>query len=250
MLSTFATVKDAQSKDLNIPKSPANSIIKATQSHNDTNTNTDDAKYDTLICKKYTRDSNNRTTDNKNKNFWEKIFNWDIETFNFWIVIVGAFQFLILCIQGILLWITIRGDKLSKRPYVFIKVQRDVFEFENRIDYKVVLKNHGETAAIIKSINILCDTTIYDTSIKLIDDGSVVLGPGEDRPFEYFREFDSKDMININNGNIKLFCYGKIGYRDIFGVFHRTKFCWETQTRDNCRVAFYPSPNKKWNKYT
>jgi hypothetical protein len=249
MLSIFAIMIDAQSKDLHKSKSPENCIAKSAQAYNETDTNNNITKYDTLICAKYTHNTNNSTLDNKKKSFWKKVFSWDAETFNFWIVIVGAFQFLVLCVQGFLLGVTIRGEKTSKRPYVFITIDGPLQITPDQCDYKLILKNHGETAAIITSVNYACDFQIKNINDYSIPNGSIVLGPKESRTLTLSKPITSKDIDDVYRGIIKFFCYGRIGYKDIFSKKHMTIYCYEFDPIKG-RERFFATKNKEWNRYT
>jgi len=193
---------------------------------------------------------NEKTSDNKKNHGYGKTIEEKTLDTNQWMVGVGILQLIVFIFQGWILLITIRGEKLSKRPYIFITVKGGVNNVAtNRFDYKVTLKNHGQTTAIIKSVNIICDFRIVKTPISPIDDGIIVIAPGEDKLFDIWRIFDEREINAIEGVNKIVYCFGRIGYKDIFGVTHYTKFCWEYQPRDGAKT-FYPSKNRNWNKYT
>jgi hypothetical protein len=119
------------------------------------------------------------------------------------------------------------------------------------------LKNDGKTPAILTNIiaklwwGNLTDTppSIDEPIDDSIPRGGTVIDAGQTKPFPVGREMDESEARNIEGANRRLFCYGWIGYEDIFRVRHFTKFCWEFQNRVSER-GFFLSPSKELNDYT
>ena len=119
---------------------------------------------------------------------------------------------------------------------------------------KVSLWNEGKTPAILTKLNIAAFLSenkppeIEDIIRTEIPAGGVIIRSGG--------KYDSITGVRISKkqwGEIqvsisyKLFCWGSVEYKDIFGARHKTGFCWEYSP---FRSSFYLSNNEELNYYT
>jgi hypothetical protein len=152
----------------------------------------------------------------------------------------------------------------SERAYICVEI---IGDFENRTaDYydllqcHYIVKNVGKTPAFLTNIN--CDTFLNnnfpDFSKAVQEDwipkGGVVIGAGKSKKWKIERKLSVEDTNQITKTDIKLYCCGRIIYRDIFKRSFFTKFCWEYQERKSAggiiEKGFYLSANKEFNDYT
>jgi len=209
------------------------------------------SKIDTAIGSINCYEKTNKKDSKSKTDFWLAVFTGLL-------VAVGLMQFVTFLWQGIQLRKsvivtekTIQHQIVSERPNIFIKVQGRIDAMNNQCEYKEIAHNHGKTAAIFISFGVICDFVPIDIDIfkSEIIKGSVVIGPGENREFKYMKVLKSEEITNINAVKNKLFCYGIVGYEDVFKISYYTNFCWEYKIDGNWR-SFCPSDNKEMNKYT
>jgi hypothetical protein len=156
---------------------------------------------------------------------------------------------------------TAKSMENSERPYIFIKVEAEImYSNTSQKGYchgKYFVRNHGKTPAVLTNINVRFwfksenPPPIEDPTGQGIPSGGEVIDAGDNNGFPIRQDITENEFENIKNVNLKLFCYGRIEYNDIFGVSHYTKFCWEYQPRAIVRSGgFYLSNNKELNDYT
>ena len=200
------------------------SSIQSLTSKNQTNTQED--KYD---------HSQKTTTD------------WWLIVFTGVLACVAIIQVLILCRQII-------HYKRTERPYIFVTVNTTTYGLTDAL---VVIKNHGKTPAILKSVNILLKPSEIDPS-QIIERGTsdvelpegIVIGAGNE--FERIIQvpLTHKELMDINGQKFTwLICCGLIRYKDtVNNSIRETSFLWEFFPLKP--VSYGISNNKKLNYYT
>jgi hypothetical protein len=194
----------------------------------------------------------------------------------------------LLVIFTFLLWRSTRGlwqaAQHSDRPYIFVTVKGDIREKVQDVTVRhsgpatsplgevitskagevwvchceYTLENQGKTPAILN--NIICEIwwgsvndplpSIDEPKEDWIPPGGAVIAAGDNKSFTKERPIMNEPEVgNIAAGYLKLLCYGWVGYKDIFGISHYTKFAWEFQNRVD-EKGFYLSPSKELNDYT
>jgi len=152
---------------------------------------------------------------------------------------------------------TVKTLQDSDRPYIFVRVKGGIGHITGdnfaRCQCTYTLTNHGKTPALLTSVR--ADIWYGDAPSPFgqeapksyIARGGEVLNAGEDQPLLVERNTELVDAQLIYVGQKRLFCYGIIGYEDVFRVPHFTKFCWEYQHTPV--KGFYASP-PELNDYT
>lgn len=179
---------------------------------------------------------------------------WDGLDRNRYLLLVAVSQLVVFIWQSICLRLTVKATKesvdalkLSERPYIFVDTEvsfSDVANMEQVVTCSFVVRNLGKTPSIINfgDFKIM---KIGEDDFSLSESGQVnirkVCATGEGFNLSRSRSVP----IECNKG--KLFCYGKIIYKDIFGDEHITEF---HHTYISNIEGFCVSDNKDLNSYT
>ncbi|MDD5285713.1 MAG: hypothetical protein PHD54_07625 [Desulfuromonadaceae bacterium] len=211
---------------------------------------------------KITSGNCNIEPNNHTKGFWKNFPNE-----NWFLVIVGIFQLGVFAWQAVCLRDTIKATEKttkslqdSERPYIFASLKSCEFDDSEeglgkwKVEY--TLKNHGKTPAILTNKQVFIQEKDRVKPIEApekedIPQGGGVVGVGDEDVSPCIHVMDIGIAQSILAGIFidRLFCYGRIDYKDIFGNSHHTKFCWVYQNRVT-EKSFYLTPDKELNDYT
>jgi len=174
---------------------------------------------------KITAGNTNEKAGNK-ENSWQEQFDK-----NRFLFIIGFFQLAVFIWQALRLGDTINATKdsvdalkKSERPYIFVSTEvifSDVANMEQTATCSFIVRNLGKTPSIITFADFKIMRT-GETDFSLSENGQInareVYSAGEG-----FKPSRCRDLpVETQNG--KLFSYGKIFYKDIFGEEHLTEF--------------------------
>lgn len=174
---------------------------------------------------KVTAGNRNEKAENKENSWHEQL---DKNRFLF---IIGFFQLAVFTWQALRLSDTVKATKdsvdalkKSERPYIFVSTEvvfSDVANMEQTATCSFIVRNLGKTPSIITFADFKIMRT-GETDFSLSENGQInareVYAAGEG-----FKPSRVRNLpVETQNG--KLFSYGKIIYKDIFGEEHLTEF--------------------------
>lgn len=145
----------------------------------------------------------------------------------------------------------VKSSQDSERPYIFVEVGPSSIELCTGFNVwcaKYIIKNQGKTPAIITGVwGDVCykkggPPSAKKTASGHYPRGGVVIEAGGQRTFPAI-------AAPLKGNDAEVFCYGRIDYRDIFGIDHYTSFCWYFQ-HDEEGGSFQPFNDNDLNDYT
>ena len=151
-----------------------------------------------------------------------------------------------------------RAISATERAYVFVNNIEMPYPYglHHSANVSINYINTGKTFAILRKSNYkIMAIKNGDYPKPEFDESAIItegffLNSGNKFPLDLGR-LDaniSKDEINrIQNRELILICYGRIGYKDVFRLWHETVFCWEYSLESQ---SFHISPNDELNYNT
>jgi len=231
--------------------------------------------------------SHDSTTTNTTHQKGKENADWWIVKLTAVLAAIALLQFIALVIQSIVMGVQAKRLKQTvaatekaanaakasaealptiERAYVFITVV-EWFREEDRVitedgteqsTVTIWLWNPGKTPAILTRLYAIAFPTgtypdrkdIGEVSDNKIPPGGFIIK--DERKWKHIEakiRISNKQWDEIErSGRLKLLCYGRVEYKDIFGDDHETGFCWEWSPHKSHR-CFYISNNKELNYY-
>jgi len=154
---------------------------------------------------------------------------------------------------------SVQALKAAERAYVFVEVTfEEMFIGETapvgHIYAMVHFWNYGKTPAVVTKIRGYLVVQSH-TPQSLVDGDETSLPPslGIMSSGQYMDRFqvaiDRTQNTDIENWNTRVFCIGKIEYRDVLGDSHETGFCWNLLLHGG-EKRFIPTRDSQMNKQT
>jgi hypothetical protein len=127
------------------------------------------------------------------------------------------------------------ATRLMERPWIVVDMEKPVpYESNKKIRYVATIMNQGHTPAwitamgshgqIVKTIEDLPKQPQYDMAGPFSKKGSP-MPPGAvvHQPFW----LEETRLSQVERGESTLFLFGMVKYRDVFGVEHETRYCYQ-----------------------
>lgn len=114
--------------------------------------------------------------------------------------------------------------------------------FRQDLNTTIFILNQGKTSALIDSV--FMDGGAYPTYPDAPEmdaenlRNTAYVAPGERDSICKTFKVSSLEWEQIIDGKLKLLCYGRVAYRDVFGANHVTCFCYEYTQRGFLQTSF------------
>ena len=167
-----------------------------------------------------------------------------------WVATFTGILAVVAVIQACILRNQIRYFRRIERAYVLVTVKykplQRIYEqtgYQGLMDFgaDILVENYGKTPAIITNFRAIVRLEkaslpeIYESKIP----AGLPLGTEPKQIAAAPARIHDKDLPNITEGNIPVYCCGKVKYDDVFGKEHVTGFCCEYRTISD-------SPGAEW----
>jgi hypothetical protein len=120
----------------------------------------------------------------------------------------------------------------------------------------VAFRNHGKTPAILEKLRAYCIISQETPQELIAFPGSehelpqgLVIAASDRLVHQVDARVKTSELGEIERGDRRLFCAGRIEYRDVLGDRRETGFCWQYR-HHMVRGSFIITPNTKLNYYT